>query len=198
MINSIKSRGKVKSKKKTAEKNFTVTKYGVGGVNRPNIKSRGTFCGFTALHYAAYHGHLECVQMLSSHGALVEQELGASQNKMTPLMIACQRGHFSVARWLVQSASAKPDKKDKLKRTSLMLACMNGHAHILTYLLHIGCDSNAKDSSGNSPLHYAVAYGWYFCVKILLSVDTVCEVTNDWKLHHLAENTNKSKEDAVC
>ena len=62
-----------------------------------------------------------------------------------------------------------------------MYASMNGHTHVVSYLLNLGCDPDSKDSSGNTPLQYAAAYGWYFCVKLLLSAGSDPNLANDWK-----------------
>ena len=35
---------------------------------------------------------------------------------------------------------------------------------------------------GNSALHYACAYGWYFCVKLLLEAGAQPDPSNDWKV----------------
>ena len=45
---------------------------------------------------------------------------------------------------------------------------MNGSSHVASFLLSKGVDPNKADSSGNTNLHYACAYGWHFCVEILL------------------------------
>ena len=71
---------------------------------------------------------------------------------------------------------------DKLKKTPLIHAVLNGHAHVVSYLLSEGANPNAADSSGNTCLHYAAAYGWYFCLKLLLDVGANPNVSNDWKV----------------
>ena len=69
-----------------------------------------------------------------------------------------------------------------MKRTPLIHAVMNGQAHVASYLLSIGANPNAADSSGNTCMHYAVAYGWYFCYKILKEAGAHLDIPNDWKV----------------
>ena len=71
---------------------------------------------------------------------------------------------------------------DKLHRTSLMHAAMNGHAHVVSYFLNLGVGMDQADTSGNTTLHYAVGYGWYYCTKILLDAGADPAVVNDWKV----------------
>jgi len=59
---------------------------------------------------------------------------------------------------------------------------MNGHTHIASYLLNLGVSVDDADSSGNTALHYAVGYGWYFSTKILLEAGADPSVANDWKV----------------
>lgn len=71
-------------------------------------------------------------------------------------------------------------------RTAIFHAVINGHAHVLSYLLRLGINPEVKDSSGNGLAHYAAAYGWYFCLKLL--IEAGCDVVkgNDWQLTPLA------------
>ncbi|KAK3738945.1 hypothetical protein RRG08_006512 [Elysia crispata] len=136
-------------------------KWGLGNVNRPN---RFAMC---PLHMAAEEGHLDAVRTLIKYGADVNKSLSAGKDKVTPLMIAAQRADLTLARLLVQSGAAV-EILDKLKRTALTHAIMNGSANVASYLLYLGADPNRADSSNNTLVHYAAAYGWYFCLKLLI------------------------------
>lgn len=59
---------------------------------------------------------------------------------------------------------------------------MNGHSQIVAYLLNIGVNPDAADSSDNTPLHYAAAYGWFYCVKLLLEAGANPSTSNNWKV----------------
>ena len=72
-----------------------------------------------------------------------------------------------------------------------MYACINGHSQLVAHLLRIGVDPNAVDSSENTPIHYASAYGWYHCVQLLLEGGADPNTPNNWKVVYFftAENT---------
>ena len=67
-------------------------------------------------------------------------------------------------------------------KTALMYACINGHSQLVAHLLRIGVDPNAVDSSENTPIHYASAYGWYHCVQLLLEGGADPNTPNNWKV----------------
>jgi centrosomal protein CEP128 len=74
---------------------------------------------------------------------------------------------------------------DKLKRSALTHAIINGNANVASYLLYLGADPNRKDSSSNTLVHYAAAYGWYHCLKMLIKdAGAKYDVENDWKVSH--------------
>ena len=56
--------------------------------------------GGTALHSAAYSGHVICVQLLIEFGACVD---ALDQLQHTPLKCACEMGHTEVVRSLILS-----------------------------------------------------------------------------------------------
>lgn len=144
-------------------------------INQKNRQS------FTPLHIAAMKGHPDAARMLIKCGALVDPQTGASKAHITPLMLACQHGHLDLVKILVE-AGAQVNKRDKLKRTALTHAVIDGNSHIASYLLMLGADPDVADNSGNSVVHYAAAYGWYFCLKMLIDAGAKVNVFNDWKL----------------
>ena len=71
---------------------------------------------------------------------------------------------------------------DKKQRTALTHAIINGHANVTSYLLRLGANPNSTDSSGNTLVHYAAAYGWYYCMKLLIEAGASLNLPNDWKV----------------
>ena len=69
----------------------------------------------------------------------------------------------------------------KWNKTALIYAVKNGHSPVVAYLLRIGVDPCAADTSGNTPVHYAAAYGWLHCLKMLVKAGADPNVANQWK-----------------
>ena len=71
---------------------------------------------------------------------------------------------------------------DKLKRSALTHAVMNGNTHIASLLLSLGANPDRCDSSGNSVAHYAAAYGWICCLKLLHEAGANLVGVSDWQV----------------
>ncbi|XP_045173685.2 poly [ADP-ribose] polymerase tankyrase-like [Mercenaria mercenaria] len=149
-------------------------KWGPGGVDRP---SRSSYC---PVHIAVSYNHADVLKILIKHQVDVNKVLSAGKNKITPLMIAAGHGDMEICKVLVQNG-AHIEQLDKLKRSALIHAVLNGNTHIASYLLHLGADQNRCDSSGNSVIHYAAAYGWLFCLKLLKEAGADLGMSNQWK-----------------
>jgi len=77
---------------------------------------------------------------------------------MTPLGYASAFGFYDLVDFLLKN-KARTLGKDLYHRTPLIMAIRNGHTKIASLLLQKGSEWNHKDSSLNTPLHYAAAYG---------------------------------------
>lgn len=63
------------------------------------------------------------------------------------------------------------------------MACRNGHSNIVSLLIKHRASSEQPDTSGNTPLHHASAYGWLECVQVLLKYGNVNpSADNAWKM----------------
>jgi ankyrin repeat protein len=150
-------------------------KYGLGGLNKPNKR------GQLPIHLAISRNSYKCVSILLKYGCNVEYPLPNSMGKITPLMYACQLGHFKIVKLLIEN-NAKVEARDRFQRTAIIHAAMCGHVRPLSHLLNMGANPNVVDSSGNSCLHYACAYGWYYAMRAILDAGGHVNVANDWKL----------------
>ncbi|ORZ21992.1 ankyrin repeat protein, partial [Absidia repens] len=84
------------------------------------------------------------------------------------LMFASLRGHLDCVKALIEYGHAGIHLVDKYARSPLHLACIEGHYQVAKYLLMQGLETNAHDSSSNTPAHYAAAFGHLDIVKLLV------------------------------
>ena len=114
---------------------------------------------------------------------------------MTPLLLCAARGHYECVEFLLEE-KAKPLAKDKFKRTALSLSVKNGNLKIASLLLQKGALYDEADSSNNTPMHYAAAYGFPECIELLMKAGCDPNLTNSWKLSPLC--TAMQKNHIVC
>ncbi|CAK4703561.1 unnamed protein product [Aphanomyces euteiches] len=132
--------------------------------------------GARPIHFAAENGHSNVVEVLLQAGA---NGNASFSDKSTALHLAAQEGHHECVRVLLKHGVIV-DAPSKVRRTPLMSACMNGHVQVAVELLNAGANANAVDSSLNSVMHYAAAYGWLSCVKLLHSISAATWFRNAW------------------
>ena len=152
---------------------------------------RANKIGLTPLHVAAKHGHVDIVRFLldSEEDLDINKPIAAAFDKLSPLMLAAIEGHLNVVQFLVSNREkygVKLELTDKRGRTALTHAVMNGNSHIVSYLLRLGVNHLVADSSGNTLMHYAAAYGWYFNCKLLMEAGCPTDATSNWKITPLA------------
>ncbi|GAB6026541.1 hypothetical protein CHUAL_012961 [Chamberlinius hualienensis] len=155
--------------------------------------------GRTAIHYAAYYGHIEIVNALISAGYDVNVP---DFYGYTALQRAAAEGHVDVVRQLIKHGGNVDSQDDIHGNTGLHeaawkgfsrmvevlcraksnvylknkggflplhLACQNGHNQSCRALLIFGCKPDVKNNYGDTPLHTAARYGHAGVVRILLS-----------------------------
>ncbi|XP_058059708.1 ankyrin repeat and SOCS box protein 3 [Anopheles bellator] len=90
------------------------------------------------------------VRLLLEAGAHIEV---MDQYGNTPLMFACQRGHLSVVKEIVDESPLTTVDRDG--NTALFLAVMNNHCDVVKELLRAGADYNIVNRKKFTPRQYA-------------------------------------------
>lgn len=118
-----------------------------------------------AIHYVCHYGASseEVLELMLEYKA--NFSMAGGLDKFTPLIFAVTYGNFDVANFLLEKvARLNVNKGDKYNRTPLIMACRNGHSRITALLIKHNANLDLADTSGNTPLHHAAAYGWIECV----------------------------------
>lgn len=76
----------------------------------------------------------------------------------------------------------KAREESNPRKTPLVHAVQNGHLRVVNLLLKRGSLFDKGDSSKNSPLHYAGAYGFYEMIKLLHSAGADVNCVNSWNM----------------
>ncbi|CAA0836404.1 Putative E3 ubiquitin-protein ligase XBAT31 [Striga hermonthica] len=144
-----------------------------------NILLFDTLNGRTCLHYAAYHGHSDCLQLILSaaNTTPVAQSWGFSRfvnirdgGGSTPLHLAARQRRPDCVRILLSSGAlvcASTGGYSYPGSTPLHLAARGGSLDCVRELLAWGADRLQRDSSGRIPYMVAVKYKHDLCAALL-------------------------------
>lgn len=135
---------------------------------------------WTAFAYALQRGEIGPIKAFLESG-VVKVNAGQGPDRMPPLSWAAAQGRYDLCEWLLEM-KARVLSKDKFKRTPLIMAVRNGHARVASLLLRHGSEWNHVDSSQNSVLHYAAAFGWRQCIDLLIAHGAEINAPNMWKV----------------
>ncbi|CAA2974253.1 putative E3 ubiquitin-protein ligase XBAT31 isoform X2 [Olea europaea var. sylvestris] len=144
-----------------------------------NILLFDTLYGRTCLHYAAYYGHSDCLQLIlsSAHSTPVAHSWGFSRfvnirdgRGATALHLAARQRQRDCVRVLLSSgalASASTGGYSYPGSTPLHLAARGGSLDCVRELLAWGADRLQRDSSGRIPYMVAVKHKHDACAALL-------------------------------
>ena len=145
--------------------------------------------GNTAVHYAAWFGHLLCVQYLIEKcggNALMKNNEG-----MPPVHFAAAGNHSLIVEYLMGLETATgPLSLSSTGLNNLHRACMHGSLEAVEAMVSKhSFDVSAKSvQNGNTALHFATLGGFKLVIKYLVTVGASVNAHNDLGLTalHLA------------
>uniref|UniRef100_A0A8C1Y557 Ankyrin repeat domain 52 n=1 Tax=Cyprinus carpio TaxID=7962 RepID=A0A8C1Y557_CYPCA len=142
------------------------------------------YSAYTPTHWAAYHGHNDCLEALLEYRPSSFQE----GNTFTPLHCALIAGHDGAARLLVETMGTEiMNLIDGKGRTPLHASAYAGNVAALQLALTCGSDVNSVDYSGRSALMLAAENGHTSAVDFLLhqagAVLSLLDINSNSALH---------------
>ncbi|XP_078662603.1 uncharacterized protein LOC144906316 isoform X1 [Branchiostoma floridae x Branchiostoma belcheri] len=120
--------------------------------------------GQSACHLAAFHGELDCFNILADKGA----DCGLHDNLMrTPGHLAAMRNHPSILQSLFYKG-INLQVTDSQGRSPIHYAAQHGGLEALVALIQCDCPTTVGDSFGCRPHHYAAAHNHVNCLRLLI------------------------------
>jgi hypothetical protein len=153
------------------------------------VNANGGRC-VSPLGAALGRDHLDIVQLLYEHGAIVDVQ---GKCKRTPLITAPDGGHCEIVEWLLNRGADPNLREDEGFLTPLHVAAGRGQVEISRMLLQHKVDQNALDKHGQTPLHLASQQGHIDVARLLLEhgVDVNAQDNNRSTALHLASEESK-------
>ncbi|RQM30231.1 hypothetical protein B5M09_004253 [Aphanomyces astaci] len=87
---------------------------------------------------------------------------------MTPLYVACEKGHVEVVRRLLLHSKLDINLPGTNGMTILMLAARRGNLNIVQRAIEAGTDSTLQDHNGNTGLIWAARHGYLKILRLLV------------------------------
>eukprot|EP00818_Percolomonas_sp_WS_P002936 CAMPEP_0117438458 /NCGR_PEP_ID=MMETSP0759-20121206/2063_1 /TAXON_ID=63605 /ORGANISM="Percolomonas cosmopolitus, Strain WS" /LENGTH=873 /DNA_ID=CAMNT_0005230149 /DNA_START=160 /DNA_END=2781 /DNA_ORIENTATION=+ len=151
----------------------------------------------TALHLAAYRGHLSVVHSLIEKGADIAAQ---DRNGCTALFDAASRNQVVLLDYFMQKNTALVTKPNLLSQNILHFCIIDKCAGSLQHLLESGMLEKSMlsqlDQHGYSPIHYAAADGYLEGLRLLLDYGSdpnwQSDEDNETPLHLAAANSHEN------
>jgi uncharacterized protein len=121
--------------------------------------------GYTALHLAAFFGHLEVARLLLGRGA-DPNSVALNESRVTPLHSAVAARHRDLASLLL-ALGASPNSVQHGGWTPLHSAARNGDEEIIDMLLLRGADTTRKSDDGKTAADLADEAGRAAIAKLI-------------------------------
>uniref|UniRef100_A0A8C5GVK7 Ankyrin repeat domain 52 n=1 Tax=Gouania willdenowi TaxID=441366 RepID=A0A8C5GVK7_GOUWI len=136
--------------------------------------------GYSAVHYAAYHGNKQNLELVRSLLEMSFNALGDIESSIpvSPLHLAADGGHWQALRVLTETA-AYVDMQDAAGRSVLYLAAQKGYVRCVEVLLAQGASCLLNDNRLMwTPIHVAAANGHSDCLRMMIDYGEEGDLTN--------------------
>lgn len=131
--------------------------------------------GNTALHYAVDNNHFDVVVKLLE--AKANPNFPTKQNRITPLMFACENGNKDILSLLIE-AGASLNCQNIDGNTALIIAAHANHPAITEQLIKSKAEVNIKNAEGNTALIFASSMGHNIIASQLIKADAFLDSQN--------------------
>lgn len=125
------------------------------------------------LQKAVMEGNLLAVQSYINNNVHLDDNTGNGFN--TPLHLAAERGHESIALALI-GAGCKLDVANRDGKKPLHIATFKGLTDVVKALIESQCDVAALDGDGSTALHLAARKGWEAIAAMLIDAGCPLDV----------------------
>jgi ankyrin repeat protein len=149
---------------------------------------------FSVLHFAAYKGHVNIVQILLENNIDVSLQDNSGR---TALMLAAIEGNYNVIEALLPYISNDIlNTRDNQGYTALMLAILYDHEEVANLLINANCDVNMivnpynintfNEYTGDTALHIAIKKKNIHIVRLLLLSEADIMISNTMDMNALS------------
>jgi ankyrin repeat protein len=148
----------------------------------------------TPLFKAASQGSVDFVRWALQKEADPNAKNEAS---LTPLYVACEKGHSEVAALLLEAGASHQMKVPESNWTPLAIAANRGRNRCVKVLLQHGADPNAKAHFQHTPLAEACYHGHPKMLKHLIAAKADLEATNSSGFTLLGVAAHRGQDECV-
>jgi ankyrin repeat protein len=145
--------------------------------NKADVNTADDY-GSTSLHWAAFWGHKDIVELLLKYGAKAYVNK-ANRRGDAPLIMAISNCHNEIVKLLL-NAGADVNQKGEHGNTPLFKAVISDNKNIVEVLLDAGADPNIVDNSDNIPLHGAILNNQRDIIKLLLNARSLVNKADEY------------------
>lgn len=116
--------------------------------------------GHTVMHWGAFVGNVEILDLLFRHQASVDEPSQDGVVELHPIHWACTQGQLEALHWFIHVAGVSINTCDRTKsRTPLLLSAQHGHTYLVMYCLENGANVDLVDDDRDSAIHWAAYVG---------------------------------------